>query len=288
MLDTDLLSNHISKELNTSCKVVDKKPLSGGDINDVYQLKTNLGNFCIKVNDAKKYPNMFEKEAKGLDLLRKSAFTIPNVIHFGTIANQSYLLLEFIDSKKPKDNFWEKFGQQLAQMHQITQPEFGLDHSNYIGSLVQTNDAHKDWVDFFFTERIIPQTTVAIDHKKLEVEILFQLEKLYHFIETHYPKEPPTLLHGDLWSGNYMVDSNGMPALIDPAVYYGNREMDIAMTLLFGGFNPKMYDAYQEVFPLQNDWKERMEIWQLYPLLVHVNLFGGSYIKRVESILEKF
>jgi fructosamine-3-kinase len=288
MFDKKLFSSRLSSQLKVNIEVKNFQSLTGGDINDVYQLDTSKGLFCIKINDAKKYPNLFEKEAKGLDILRQSAFTIPKVIHYGILENQNFLLLEFIGSKKPKDNFWEIFGQQLAQMHQITQSKFGLDHSNFIGSLLQTNDLHKDWIDFFFTERIIPQIDMAIAHHNFEENILLKIEKLYQFIETHFPEEPPALLHGDLWSGNYMIDSIGLPALIDPAVYYGHREMDIAMTLLFGGFNTKMYEAYQEIFPLQKGWEERVKIWQLYPLLVHVNLFGGGYIKSVKSILDKF
>lgn len=288
MFEKKLFSEHLSAKLNTEIEIKNFLPLSGGDINQVFKLETNEGNFCIKINHTESYPAIFEKEALGLDLLRKSDFTIPKVFLTDKFENYSFLLLEFIESNKSKDDFWEKFGEQLARMHQISNTHFGLNHSNYIGSLKQENTPHTNWTYFYISQRIMPQIKIAVDSYKLPNSIIQKTDTLYNHIENHFHNEAPTLLHGDLWSGNYMVDSSGLPALIDPAVYYGNREMDIAMTLLFGGFNQKMYDAYQEVFPLQNDWKERMEIWQLYPLLVHVNLFGGSYIKRLESILEKF
>lgn len=279
------LSNHFKSDL-----VVNSiNSVSGGDINTAYQLTTNQCNFFIKTNVASRFPKMFENEATGLKLLRKTnVFKIPNLIAVGEVENVSYLILEWVESTQPEPNFWQNFGQQLALLHKNTNDSFGLNEDNYIGSLPQSNQQYNTWVDFFIHERLQAQIKMAVDAGKMDNQTLTQFENLYKELPNIFPKEPPALLHGDLWSGNYMVGNKGEPVIIDPAVYYGHREVDTAMTKLFGGFSSEMYHSYNEEYPLQLGWENRIAICNLYPLLVHVNLFGGGYLQQVKSVLRIF
>ena len=229
---------------------------------------------------------MFAAEAGGLAILKNAeCIQVPNVIHNSDTGEYSFLLLDFIRSRPPTADFWHLFGQQLARLHQRTSPDFGLDHDNYIGSLRQSNNHHLRWTDFLVEERIQPQVKMAVDGRLLDNHDLRRLELLYKKLPEILPVEPPSLIHGDLWSGNYMVGSDGNPSIIDPAVYYGHREMDIAMSRLFGGFSPEFYRSYNEEYPMEKGWEKRIELNQLYPLLVHVNLFGGGYSRQVRQIL---
>jgi len=261
-------------------------PVHGGDINQVYQLHTSEGTFLIKINPSS-LPELFEKEAKGLELLRKhSGFRIPSVITVDTSGNDDFLLMEYISSGKKTARYWQEFGEQLARMHKQTQEHFGLDHHNYIGSLNQSNKFHEKWSSFYFNERILIQLDLLVEKQQLSLTVQ-QLNTLNERIDWLFSDEPPSLLHGDLWSGNCMADEQNNPVLIDPAVYYGHREMDLAMTRLFGGFDDQFYRAYHQSFPLEENWRNRVEICQLYPLLVHANLFGGHYIKSCKDIILK-
>lgn len=263
--------------------------LSGGDINEVLRLSTSHGEFCVKRNSASLFPNMFEREASGLELLKSnSSFTVPNLITTGEEGEASFIIVEFIDSGNKASGFWEDFGRKLAEMHQHTSTFFGLSEENYIGSLSQSNKQHPEWDSFYAEERLIPQLALARDNQLMDTATCKKAERLCARLSEYFPEEPSALLHGDLWSGNYMVDAKGDPALIDPAVYYGHREMDLGMTLLFGGFDREMYASYNELYPLEKDWRERVELCQLYPVLVHVNLFGSSYARQAESIIIKF
>jgi len=207
--------------------------------------------------------------------------------------NTQYLVLEYITPlalgrESGSEIFWHTFGAQLARMHKHSSKTFGLDHNNYIGSLPQSNNHHSAWSDFFILGRLEPQIKLALDAKRIGSEMVKLFNRLFQRIENIFPPEPPALLHGDLWSGNYMRGKAGEPVLIDPAVYFGHREMDLAMTKLFGGFENEFYQSYQEEFPMEKDWQQRADICNLYPLLVHVNLFGGSYASQISIILSRF
>ena len=180
-------------------------------------------------------------------------------------------------------NFWENFGRDLSYLHQNSNSLFGLDHDNFIGSLVQKNQYHSTWIDFFIHQRIKPQLLLG----NFSSDFLRSCDKLFVKIEDLFSNEPSSLLHGDLWSGNFL-SNNERPVLIDPSVYFGCREMDISMTKLFGGFDQRFYDSYNENFPLYEGWEERIDICNLYPLLVHVNLFGGSYYNQTKNIIDSF
>lgn len=263
--------------------------VGGGDINYAGKFKTSNGNYFIKWNHADLYPEMFEKEANGLNLLSSTKqIIIPEVLFYDSAENYNFLVLELIEKYTQEKNFWKNFGLSLARLHRNTSDYFGLEYDNYIGYLIQSNKRNKNWVDFFVEERINFQLKKALDSQLFDKSILKVFERLFYRLDNWIPNEQPALLHGDLWSGNFMIGKSGKACLIDPAVYYGHREMDIAMTKLFGEFNENFYKAYHEEWPMENQWEQRMDIYNLYPLLVHVNLFGGGYISKVESVLKKF
>lgn len=283
------LQNILSEKYGKPVAVETVVPVSGGCINETAKVKTSEGVFFAKWNHLNKFPRMLQAEGKGLQLLAKTnEITVPYLVAEKDSNNKQYLILEYIQSTLPKKKFWREFGNSLAKLHKHTSEKFGLDHNNYIGSLPQSNRYYDSWDDFFILERLEPQVKAARDAGKIGNSITQKFSRLFSKLENIFPPEKPSLLHGDLWSGNYMVGSKGEPVIIDPAVYYGHREMDLAMTKLFGGFDSDFYSAYVEEFPMENNWQKRTDICNLYPLMVHVNLFGGGYILQVESILRRF
>jgi protein-ribulosamine 3-kinase len=285
---SEKLSNDLKNALGREVLIHSEESIGGGCINNAVGITTSSGKFFLKYNLAGKYPEMFEKEALGLYLLSETGtIRIPRVIANSLAGNYSYLVLEFIYTGRPDRKSWESFGQSLAAMHRHTNPFFGLDYDNYIGSLLQSNRSHKTWIPFFIEERLEPLIRQACEHGTLSLSVARQFERLYLLLPGIIPDEPPALLHGDLWNGNYMIAEDGEACLIDPAVYYGQRETDIAMTKLFGGFPEEFYQGYSGAYPLESGWKSRIDIFNLYPLLVHVNLFGGGYARQVAEILNR-
>jgi protein-ribulosamine 3-kinase len=258
----------------------------GGCINHGGRLITSSGNYFLKWNDARQFPGMFEAEKKGLTLLSSpGVIRTPVVILAGETGPSQFLLLEYIEARAKSETFWESLGTQLAGLHSNTAADFGADHNNYIGSLPQINTPKTDWIDFYIHQRLEVQIRLARDAQKISSAQVLNFERLFAKLPDLLLREPPALLHGDLWSGNLITGDNGEPVLIDPAIYYGHRECEIAFTELFGGFPPAFYDRYNEVMPLQPGYQDRFEIYNLYPLMVHVNLFGGGYLSQVVSIL---
>ncbi|MFC2107204.1 fructosamine kinase family protein [Bacteroidota bacterium] len=292
MLSSDFINElqvRLSDIYDTDIIINNSMPVSGGDINDAYKLVCEKHSFFIKLNKANKFPMMFETEAKGLDLLASSQeIDVPKVVLTGKSEDYAFLIQDYIKSELEMDDYWIDFGTRLARMHKHTNESFGLDYDNYIGSLPQNNAKHNSWNEFFINERMIPQINMARGAGLMSKPLIRSFESLFAKIQDIFPEEPPALLHGDLWSGNFMTGNHGQAVIIDPAVYYGHREMDIGMTRLFGGFSFEFYDAYNEEYPLQPGWEDRIEICNLYPLMVHVNLFGGGYLGSVENILSKY
>lgn len=292
-----MLPDEIKKSVESILTVNFEKPvhvsefqsIGGGCINEANSLNTNIGRLFIKHNSATLYSGMFEKEAAGLKRLSETkTIEIPEVISAGETANYAFLLLKFIENANPGKYFWNDFGTKLADLHRNTSDYFGLDHNNYIGSLIQSNRFHRDFIGFFVSERMEPQLKKARNKGAFSHSETRYFDSLFKTLHNIIPAEKPALIHGDLWSGNYMVSANGAACLIDPAVYFGHRESDIAMTQLFGGFQPEFYHAYNQAWPMEKDWQKRMDIFNLYPLLVHVNLFGGSYARQVLQIIRQF
>ncbi len=265
------------------------KPVSGGDINKAFRLEAGGESFFIKVNSATRYPGMFEAEARGLELLRlNSPFIIPRALATGTYEDDAWLALEYIEKGHPSASSVFESGKALAAQHAVTDLFFGLDHDNYIGLLPQINTQKTEWEDFFSVCRLEPLVRRAVDKQLLDTSLLKHFEKLYLRCKEIFPPEKPALLHGDLWGGNYMFDSRGKACIYDPAVYFGHREMDMGMTLLFGGFSEDFYEGYHEIYPLEKNWKYRSDICNLYPLLVHLNLFGRAYHSAIAQTIRKF
>lgn len=262
--------------------------LSGGCISDAYKITTkDNSDFLLKYNPSVSN-EMFVKEANGLKELSKSkTIRIPEVLGF----DKDYILLEFIITGNKRRNFFENFGQNFARMHKFTSENFGFYEDNYIGSNPQKNvpeeNEKKDWVYFYFNERILFQLKLAEKLGNSTEELRNCISKLENKISAIIStNEKPSLIHGDLWGGNYMVDGSGQAVLIDPAVYYGNREADLGMTKLFGGFSSEFYFAYNEEFPLEDGYEYRENIYKLYHVLNHLNLFGGGYYSQALSLIK--
>ena len=283
------LQSHIEQQIG--CKVVSAQIVSGGSINQAARVEiSDIGTCFLKWNTSAD-PDMFEKEALGLNLLAdaETKLIIPKVIAKGkTSQNTGYLLLEFLEEQKTSSEAAHSFGQNLASLHSHTTEMFGLEHDNFIGKLHQSNTQHANWVDFFIEERIEPQLKMAVNSGHFSSKEQESFKNLYNRLSEMFPEEEPGLLHGDLWGGNYFYTGEGKAAIFDPAVYYGNREIELAFTHLFGGFSSGFYEAYDESFPLEPGFNQRKNIYNLYPLLVHTNLFGSSYSSQVKSIISRF
>ena len=278
---------HIFNDCNLNVQRYEQ--VHGGDINKAYCLFTSTGKYFLKVNDEETYPGMFSRESNGLDLLRKNCeLIIPQIIKVGVFNKQQYLLLQWLEKGIPKKDMWEKFGKGLALMHKRPQEYFGLNEDNYIGSLIQNNVRHNEWDSFYAECRIMPLVKKLFDAGSFSSTNIKDAEFFCSRIKNIFPSETPSLVHGDLWAGNYMISSSGDAAIFDPAVYCGHREMDIGMTRLFGGFDTRFYEVYNETYPLEKGWEKRLQITQLYPLLVHAVLFGGHYIGSVKNIFKVF
>ncbi len=262
--------------------------VGGGSINEARVIHTNLGSYFAKINDAEKFPGMFEAECQGLQFLSEhSEFAIPTPIHAGRTGSSQWLIMEHLSGAQRKPEYWAQFGQRLAGMHKRSNTFFGLERSNYLGSLVQYNEPCDTWPEFYRTQRLLPQMQLAREQGKLSTQMERGFERLFAKLDDFFPPEPPAALHGDLWSGNFMTNKQGEASIFDPAVYYGHREMDLAMTHLFGGFDEQLYAAYHEEYPLEPGWEERVHVANLYPLMAHVNLFAGSYVTEVNAVLRK-
>ncbi|HEX5024245.1 MAG TPA: fructosamine kinase family protein [Agriterribacter sp.] len=288
-----LLLDHLQQRLSdffaVQVSIHHYQPVHGGDINKCYMLETSKGRFFIKVNASFFGLDMFEKEARGLvQLANAGVVKVPRPLFDGRFNQQIFLAMEYIEPGTRLPGFWEDFGASIAKLHATTGTSFGLDDKNYIGKMVQSNNPHQQWVDFYATERILPLASQAKEKGLLEDEHLKAVETLCSKLKDIFPEEKPALLHGDLWSGNFITAENGRAAIFDPAVYFGHREMDIAMSLLFGGFDAVFYESYNHYYPLYPGWEQRVPLCQLYPLLVHLLLFGGHYGQNVIEIVQQY
>ena len=273
----------------TGLQISNAKRVSGGDINEAFCLYSGDRKYFLKINEAARYPEMFETEANGLNALKAgSSLKIPEVIKHGIAGSHQYLVLEWLEKGSPGTDFWQNFGRALAEMHKVKQPFFGFHENNYIGSLPQKNTKQDSWAGFYADCRIMPLAKQLKDEGSFSLKDVMAGENFCKKINEIFPEEDPSLLHGDLWSGNYMIVENGIASIYDPAVYYGHREMDLGMTLLFGGFSQSFYDFYNEAYPLEKNWRQRVPYTQLYPLLVHAILFRGHYVGSVREILRAF
>lgn len=287
-----MIPSALREKLNTvlPAPMVSGSAVSGGSINRAAKIVLEDRTTCFVKWNATADPEMFEKEKRGLQLLASAgtSLRIPHVLATGKVNRTGFLVQEYVEEGRGQSQSASQFGEALADLHQHHADHHGLNYDNFIGRLPQSNERHDNWIDFFIEERLKPQLQMAVDREKLDSAIIGSFNHLYRKLPEIFPGLPPSLLHGDLWGGNYMYDTEGNAVIYDPAVYYGNREIELAFTHLFGGFSAGFYEAYHSANPLPPGFQKRKDIYNLYPLLVHVNLFGGSYSRQVKSIIRRF
>ena len=268
------------------------RSVSGGCINLTLALTLSNGEVVFVKHNDHPPDGMFEKEAMGLNLMRQTVNgpRIPKVIALPDEPNPQFFIIEYIEEGSPTNGYYEHFGQALASMHRTTQDHYGLDHDNFIGSTVQINTPETDGLIFFREHRLGFQQKLARERGLLPVATDNKIDRLRDQLDQHLDLsgEQPALVHGDLWSGNTFADNTQQPCLVDPAVHFGLRETDLAMTELFGRLPQTFYDAYRGAFPQNPGYEERKQLYNLYHLLNHLNLFGGSYLASVESTVNHF
>lgn len=276
------------------CTVIKQRVVSGGDINQAYVLDLSNGEQIFMKVNSRANIDFFRAEKEGLQAIRHTETArVPEVFAMGEEDSFSFLLLSYIPEGRKSRSSSEELGRMLASMHLadagafVPNGKFGFLHDNYIGAGKQINTPEESWITFFVQRRLIPQYEKASgwfgkeDHKEFD-SFVDRLDQILT------EPEKPSLLHGDLWGGNYMIDQEGKPWLIDPAVYVGHREADLAMTELFGGFDSAFYEAYRETAGIDPDYKDRRDIYNLYHLLNHLNLFGGSYLPSVQAVIRQY
>ena len=271
-------------------EITGARDLHGGDIHAAYRVELRGGDVVFVKSSPGAPRGMFTEEARGLEWLRAAgALRIPAVITVGDDEDgPRFLALEYLEPGSHAPAFDENLGRGLAALHRFGAPAYGFDRDNYIGSLPQSNRAHATWAAFYREERLLPLVRRAIERRGLAAGAGAKFDRLFDRLESMVgPTEPPSRLHGDLWGGNLHADDRGQPCLIDPAVYGGHREIDLAMMRLFGGFGSRVFSAYREAWPLADGHEGRVPLYQLYPLLVHVNLFGGGYAGSALRALEE-
>lgn len=263
--------------------------VGGGSINDAFEVTLSDGSGIFVKTHPDAPAGMFAAEARGLRWLDEAgAIRVPRVLGFDDAA-PAFLALELLKPARPQSDFDEMLGRSLAALHAFGAPHFGLDHDNFIGRLPQSNAPSRDWAGFYWSARLEPQLRLALDRGLVDESMRSRFSALESKLPALVgPVEPPSRLHGDLWGGNLHVDERGAPCLVDPAAYGGHREIDLAMMKLFGGFGRHVFAAYEESFPLAEGAANRVSLYQLYPLLVHVNLFGGSYLGSVRRALDAY
>jgi fructosamine-3-kinase len=285
----DSLSRQISAATGRPFDAVDYQELAGGCINRAAMIEGRDGRrYFVKLNDVVRL-SMFEAEADGLrELERAGAVRVPRPLCQGSAAEGSFLVLEHLTLRRPDQDALSLLGQQLAALHHVTGPRFGWDRDNTIGSTAQLNDWCDDWVEFFRERRLRYQLDLAASGgggdrmRQLGAELLQRMPALF----ADY-RPPASVLHGDLWGGNVAATVEGVPVIFDPAVYFGDREADLAMTELFGGFSERFYHSYRDAWPLDPGYAVRKTLYNLYHVLNHFNLFGGAYRAQAERMLQQ-
>ena len=299
----DKISAHISEVTGDKFSLDNRHSVSGGCINQGYAISSSARVYFAKINQASQIA-MFEAEALGLQQMRETqTIRVPEPICWGTEGNSAYIVLEWLDlGGRGADKAWEKMGRKLAEMHKFTPPTavrrggeevdsavvkgcFGWDINNAIGSTLQINNWTANWADFWAEHRIGYQLKLARRHGGNFSQGETLLAAIPKLLEGYKPQ--PSLVHGDLWGGNASVTAAGEPVIFDPAAYWGDREVDIAMTELFGGFSPAFYRGYNEVWLLDSGYEKRKTLYNLYHILNHFNLFGGSYESQANQMINR-
>jgi fructosamine-3-kinase len=279
------IATHISQVTGQSVAVTQPRSVSGGCINQGYQLGGSDRSYFVKLNQASQIA-MFEAEAAGLQQMQATqTIRVPTPICWGTAGNNSYLVLEWLELGRGNSHAWAELGRKLAAMHQTTSLSgFGWERQNTIGSTPQINLWTMDWGTFWQEHRIGYQLKLANRRGGHFPQAHHLLAAIPELLAAHQPE--PSLVHGDLWSGNAAIAVSGEPVIFDPATYYGDREVDLAMTELFGGFPAEFYQGYHQAFPLNAGYPQRQVLYNLYHILNHFNLFGGGYAAQANRMID--
>lgn len=291
------LESALASLFGNNAKIARTERIAGGDINEAYGLSLTDGTKIFMKSNEKRNASFFTAEAVGLDAIAwTEAIGTPHIFCSGTDEDRggfSFLLMEFITGKNRVADYWGTLAHQLAAMHKapaerfVSDGKYGFDCDNYIGARRQVNTAHDSWITFFRDCRLEPQFKDAEPYFN-DGDIKKITRLLDHLDDFLVEPKQPSLLHGDLWSGNVITGNDGKAWLIDPAVYVGHAEADIAMTELFGGFSKEFYAAYREAGLLQEGYSDRRDLYNLYQLLNHLNLFGQAYLSSVRRIVERY
>jgi protein-ribulosamine 3-kinase len=262
--------------------------VGGGSINQCHRWPSSEGSLFVKLAPKDRLW-MFEAEAEGLaELGRAMAVRVPRVLGHGTAVGRAFLALEWLDFGDPSAHSESILGERLARQHRVTAAEFGWHRANTIGRTPQSNDRDRDWVRFYAKQRLQFQLELAgrngFEGRLTDGGALL-CERVALFFKGYRPV--PSLLHGDLWGGNWATDASGEPVVFDPAVYFGDREADLAMTQLFGGFGRSFYTAYEAAWPLDAGAEDRRTLYNLYHVLNHLNLFGGGYLRQAQGMVDQ-
>jgi protein-ribulosamine 3-kinase len=289
MTESDpVLAALIASRLGVTIASQPARSVHGGSINNCYRWESSGGPLFVKLAGVSALP-MFEAEAAGLrELAQASATCVPKVLACAATPSHAFLALEWIDLTSASNNAQALLGEQLARQHRVTASQFGWSRDNTIGSTEQINTWTSDWPTFFREHRLRFQLELAQRNGhggRLQESGRKLLERVHLFFTSHRPAA--SLLHGDLWGGNASADSSGLPVIFDPAVYYGDREADLAMTRLFGGFSASFYAAYDSAWPLPREAAERADLYNLYHVLNHLNLFGGGYLRQAQGLIDR-
>ncbi|MDL4841709.1 fructosamine kinase family protein [Aquibacillus rhizosphaerae] len=264
--------------------------VTGGDINQAFRVQTKDNVYFVKGNHNVS-ENFFAIEAQGLKLIDETnSIGVPHVYYYDQPKNDddAIMIMEWVEGQKKKDTN-AKLGTQLGHMHLTTNDQYGFNENTFIGTLPQPNDLFDNWIDYYRDQRLLTQYNIAIDKGRMSSIRRDKMEKLLQNLDNLLDRQPKSsLLHGDLWGGNWLTGSEGAPYLIDPSVFYGDHAFELAFTELFGGFSLDFYEAYNSVFPLPSYYEEIKPIYQLYYLLVHLNMFGESYGNAVDQILNRY
>ncbi|WP_206485661.1 fructosamine kinase family protein [Thalassotalea sp. G2M2-11] len=279
------IEHAIEQVTNQPFSIKHKQPATGGDINLCYWISNYHQNFFVKLND-KSHLEHFESEAYALEQINQSQqITCPEVITYGVTLDKAFLVLSYIPFETPEAKDWYHLGQQLAYMHKrATHGQFGWQHDNYIGDTLQPNHWQSNWRTFFAEQRIAWQLQL-LHEKSIKLGNIDHITQVCHDALLHH-QVTPCLVHGDLWQGN-MGFYHHKPVIFDPACYYGDREVDVAMTELFGQLPDDFYLGYHDTYPLPNNYEQRKLIYNFYHVLNHANLFGGIYIDQSKAVLSR-
>jgi fructosamine-3-kinase len=280
------IAQEITKVTEKSFTLENTRSVGGGCINQGYKISGNGSNYFVKLNQASQV-EMFAAEAMGLEqMYATQTITVPKPICWGVVENSCYIVLQWLDLGGGNSHVWEEMGRQLAAMHKIGKSDrFGWDRNNTIGSTPQINTWMDNWADFFARERIGYQLKLAKRRGGSFPDTAKVIEAVRERLADRQPQ--PSLVHGDLWSGNAAVTTDGEPVILDPATYYGDREVDIAMSELFGGFPTAFYRGYNQVWELDKGYGQRKTIYNLYHILNHFNLFGGGYASQANRMIQQ-